>query len=99
MKKLLLFSYVFLAFYRADAQENTVVSFGKDTAEIKRLINQTKELRHVATDSAIKNLWTAYRLSTETRYVEGIARALINLGLMYMDKGNYRRSLQLYNTA
>ncbi len=99
MKKLLLFSYVFLAFYRADAQENTVVSFGKDTAEIKRLINQTKELRHVATDSAIKNLWIAYRLSTETRYVEGIARALINLGLMYMDKGNYRRSLQLYNTA
>lgn len=86
---------ILLAHYSAYTQESNHVSY-RDTLAAKRLIEETNALRHVDTDSAIKNLMHAYQISYELNYLEGIAKSLTNLGLMYMDKGEYTKSLQIY---
>lgn len=63
------------------------------------MLKKVPELRHVATDSLITMLVKTLEMSRNINYVKGIATSLINLGLMYMDKGQYDKSLQLYRTA
>lgn len=89
-------------FLSSRGQENRNIStadFSRDTATINRLIKQVPKLRHVATDSAIRLLRNTYQMSYDIGYAKGVAGSLVNMGLMYMDKGEYDKSLGLYRKA
>ena len=95
--------FLIAAYSEIVAQENdkifNTLHFKKDTAEINATLRKVPELRHVATDSLITALAKTLQMSRKINYVKGIATSLVNLGLMYMDKGQYDKSLQLYQTS
>lgn len=75
------------------------VSRINDTASISDLINKAKKFRHEHTDSSIQLYQTAFFQSKQIGYLDGIVRSLTGLGLSYMDKGDYNKSLFTYKLA
>ncbi|HRO41519.1 MAG TPA: sensor histidine kinase [Flavipsychrobacter sp.] len=73
--------------------------FDTDTAIVSSLIDKAKSFRHTHNDSGLILYHTAFKKSTEIGFVEGAAKALTGLGLTYMDKGEYRKSLTVYRFA
>ncbi|HTN45448.1 MAG TPA: ATP-binding protein [Flavipsychrobacter sp.] len=103
MKQVFRIIIIFMVLQPAvSAQEKHMLgthSFSYDTAAIAKLIDDTRKLRHYSVDTAIGNLKQAYEMSVQSGYSRGILRSLTNMGLLYMDKGNYDTSLKLYFKA
>lgn len=74
-------------------------NFDKDTLAISNLLSTAKALRHQDDDSCLHLYSTALRKSRRIKYIQGVARALTGLGVTYMDKGDYNKSMTVYNAA
>jgi two-component system NarL family sensor kinase len=91
----------------ADAQDkmshiglyDNKVSFARDTHRISEFIIGINKLRHTHTDSAIGLYRRTLAESRQLGYSDGVARSLTGLGLFYMDKGDFTRSLSYYEMA
>ena len=103
MLRLFLPLFFFLPFFLAAQEDNLKFyqnnDIAKDTAAITALLSKARSLRHHNDDSCLILYRAAYRKSAEIKFAEGIARALTGLGLAYMDKGDYNKSLAVYNFA
>ncbi|RYZ56308.1 MAG: hypothetical protein EOP49_00695, partial [Sphingobacteriales bacterium] len=71
----------------------------KDTGRISSLISSVKSLRHKHEDSGIRQYRRLLNWSRKIGYTDGVARSLTGLGLFYMDKGDFSKSLALYQAA
>lgn len=83
------------------AQEKNIVinDFVRDTTAISAIVTKAREFRHKATDSGIALYYQGLQKSRQIGYVDGLARSLTGLGLFYMDKGDYNKSIAFYHLA
>jgi signal transduction histidine kinase len=77
----------------------TPAEFAKDTSRLSALIIKAKTYRHKAVDSGLRAYQQILIESKKIGYTDGVARSLIGMGLLYMDKGEYNKSLKLYELA
>lgn len=70
-----------------------------DTVYIKKLISAGIKLRWIKPDSSMMLLQKAETLSTQIRYVNGIAKSLMNMGITAMSQDNYKQSFVYYQQA
>src|SRR5688500_13296544 len=78
---------------------STAEKFIADTTRLSKQITSIKSLRHKATDSGMALYRTALQESRNVGYIDGVARSLTGMGLFYMDKGEYDKSLAMYQLA
>lgn len=74
-------------------------NFDRDTLAISNLLSRAKALRHQNDDSCLSIYTSALRKSRQIKYIQGVARAMTGLGLTYMDKGDYNKSMAIYKAA
>ncbi len=70
-----------------------------DTNKVKALSDLCFEYRLVSADSALMFGEMALELANVLNYPKGVAQAYNDLGIIYMDKANYRKATNLLNEA
>lgn len=99
MKTLLLFILVITAFFRfskaADGRRDLLLQtpgIQSDTNKVIALSNLCWEYRTVSADSALMFGSQALTLAKDLNYAKGIAQACNDLGILYIDKADYRKA-------
>lgn len=70
-----------------------------DTASIWQLLRHANMLRFKSPDSSMMLNQQALNKSKPANYTDGIARSLINISTLYIDKGDFSKSLDLLHIA
>jgi two-component system, NarL family, sensor kinase len=70
-----------------------------DTNRVKLLSDLCWEYRFVSADKALDYGNQALDLSKKLRYKKGIAQAFNDMGIIYIDRGNYTEALDFFNSA
>lgn len=102
----LLFICFFLLANTSRAQEhpkqvNTLYKVNKteDTNHIFKLIEQSRVINREQPDSAISLLQQAFKESYAIRFYDGMTASLLGMGVCNTNKGNYQKSIDLFNLA
>src|SRR3954453_22863594 len=71
----------------------------RDTAEVNRILQQSKSLIKSDTAKAIALANEAKKMAAKINFVQGEAYALKNLGLVYYTQGKYVETLDYWNRS
>jgi signal transduction histidine kinase len=70
-----------------------------DTSKVKVLSDLCWEYRFISADTAIMFGEMALKLAEDLKFPKGIAQAFNDLGIIYMDKANYRKATKYFGEA
>jgi len=83
----------------ADSLRAALASARYDTTRVQLLNKLSNELRNRNPDSALLCAKEALRIAEASSYTSGLGRALVNMGNVYRNLGDYHRALECLNRA
>lgn len=104
VKKLFIFLFIFEFIGHSSFSENIdslelKLQIAKDTTKVKILCDLCWEYRFISSDKALIYGNEALELASQLGYNRGIAQSFNDMGIIYIDKGNYSKSLEFFDES